>query len=309
MRELQALFRLSGDTALTCLLHMIGVIMDFVRRVPHWCSAQPESRSKSNGCSDQSRLKDGWRSFNLNIPAKAPTNGSSTFAGQSTWKAPPRFAKASFWVGMSGATLCGLLSRAAYPSGMLLQEYGDNSAATGAQPKKHLCGEPFPYSANEFMRRLAEVANARDLTIIPEIFERAYSTKLPHKRMSAGDRGAYRGWFAGDCQWYVPVRITNYRVIYDTKVRILVHINDFGFPRLPLRFENSGTIECLDSDTMTRLLKADGWRGGKWDLAGVESLLYRKAATEIDAEFGGSSASAPRTMCINLIDIRFTVAN
>jgi len=177
------------------------------------------------------------------------------------------------------------------------------------------CMTSFPYSVDEFMRNLMLVADEPNPWKVRQKFEEAFKTKFSHfHRYDTGHKSSQ--WIKMDCEWYAVVSVSiNNTEANRTYARSMVEIRANSIADIKanresvLEFAQADNVVCLTPETMTRLLRADGWGGGVAYFEASVSLAYQKPDVAIEATLGGPPNPGDRATCVSYIKIRFTNPN
>jgi hypothetical protein len=194
--------------------------------------------------------------------------------------------------------------------GVATQSAATQSAATQTlapapdSSKSVACGAPFPFSAEEFMKKLLFVADQSDLRALPKKFEEAFSVHL-HETISDDGRTFHAGiagrkFEAGalvGCEWYTHVYIGTSD---DLNVKDGLHVVvSLGEP--PAFKFGDQDWACLRPELLKKMLETDGWTAGV--NAGFETVIYRYLKP--GAELLATPVGYRGYNCIGDIDLRF----
>ncbi len=152
-------------------------------------------------------------------------------------------------------TILGLAAGAAMPT-----------PASAAEPRA--CGEGC--SAEEFAARLVRLADEQDPQAVPRAFAAAFGVELArHTRVRVST--------------LLPTESQH-------NVKRFVQLGDAWYP-----LSLGAGAECVSSELLDRLLKADGWLGGRSTAPGREVWTYQKWRREVSVsgrEIGLAAANA-----------------
>ncbi len=164
--------------------------------------------------------------------------------------------------------------------------------AKSAPPAPVMRGTRLPYTPQEFMKKLAAVMDGADSHAIPGKVEEVFGLKLKISRKSDSDAVTYY-----TDEWYSDMRVSDY---YGSnprgkKIGVSLYIASLSHP---LNFGDATKGECLTSDLVGSILKADNWSGGP---GGGEPLIifYNKKSTHFSAIPTGSPG------CIGSVRVDF----
>jgi len=158
------------------------------------------------------------------------------------------------------------------------------AASIPPAPEK-LCMKHFPYSAGEFLRKLLLVVNEADPYALPARFEQAFDMKL-HPYGQASARSFFYQTSSGSCEWYTQVHINSSS---DLKISGGVRVQlGMGAIAQPLTFDDPRGAECLSTESIDRVLQADGWSAQHVDWE-IVLWSYRKGRTAIEFLPNGSA--------------------
>jgi hypothetical protein len=161
------------------------------------------------------------------------------------------------------------------------------------------CGTPFPYSAEEFTRKLLSVVDGGDGATLPKRFEQTFSVRL-FGTMFDGDMHTGRIIKDGvrGCNWYANVDMST---IVNGKMGIAVQASlDSVANDRALDFVG-GDNTCLTRELLKGMLGADGWTGG--ENVGFEYVIQRyvKSGKELYATPSGGVDGHPCIGNIRLV--------
>jgi hypothetical protein len=159
-----------------------------------------------------------------------------------------------------------------------------NAASVPGGQTGETCMKSFPYSAAEFLRKLLLVANEADPYAVPARFEQAFDMKL-HPYGQASARSFIYQTSSGSCEWYTQVHINSSS---DLKISGGVRVQlGMGAIAQPLTFDDPRAAECLSTESIDRVLQADGWSAQHVDWE-IVLWSYRKGRTTIQFLPNGS---------------------
>jgi hypothetical protein len=151
-------------------------------------------------------------------------------------------------------------------------------AASMPTAGEKLCMRNFPYSAEEFLKKLLLVANEADPYTVPAAFEQSFDMKL-HPYGQVAPREFIYQTLPTACEWYAQVHIYTSS---DLKVSEGVRVQlGMGAIAQPLTFDAPSGVECLSTEAIARILQADGWsaRHVEWE---ITLSIYSKGRTTIE---------------------------
>jgi hypothetical protein len=176
-----------------------------------------------------------------------------------------------------------------------------NTASVPDSPaREKSCMKHFPYTPEEFMRKLLLVANEADPYAVPAKFEQAFDVKLHPYGTASPRQFIYKS--PESCEWYTQVRVStsgDLKITAGTRVFLEIGTNEQS-----LNFGDPHGAQCLSTELVDRALKADGWSGGPvvWEIV---TWGYRKGRAKIGFLPGGSTTpDGPR--CLNEVTVGYS---
>jgi hypothetical protein len=187
--------------------------------------------------------------------------------------------------------------------------YQSTRAAAPALSTTAACTRRFPYSAEEFVKKLLNVTADPDLFAMPRKFEDIFSVKLAGTRSTDGRTFAYKR----QCGWYAAVDIATADIprLGEAPETIEVSMRIEATPRGGVLRFHRGDI-CLRPDILDADLKKEGWSGVRSPLEPV--MLYKKSDTKFISAFFGSHRfmqevhGAPQS-CVERLQLTFKNPN
>jgi hypothetical protein len=165
------------------------------------------------------------------------------------------------------------------------------------------CNSVFPYSVEEFMRRLMLLADEPNPWKVRQKFEQVFEVKFSH--FHGDDFHRFYQWMKVGCEWYAAASVfIDNGMANKAYARSIVDISAYNMP--VLEFKYADKTKCLTSEMMTWLLRADGWEGGVAKFEATISLAYRKPDATIDAQLGAPLNPERQMVCVESIKIRYT---
>ena len=143
----------------------------------------------------------------------------------------------------------------------------------------------FPDSPGEFLKKLLLVANEADPYAVPVRFEQAFDMNL-HPYGQASAREFIYQTLPGSCEWYTQVHIhssSNLKISEGVRVQL-----GMGAIAQPLTFvDDPRGAECLSTESIDRVLQADGWSAQhvEWE---ITLSIYSRGRTTIEFLPNGS---------------------
>jgi hypothetical protein len=167
-----------------------------------------------------------------------------------------------------------------------------------SSPPQGSCAQSqFPYSPDEFIRKLLLVLNEEDFGSVPRKFQEAFGVTL---HGTLGERHRDYGYLETDtCHWFAHVHIHTSEPIGPNKFRLFL---DFGDGVDVFRFSDPPPGSCLSLESLRKRLQADGWHEtvAQWE---ITFWTYSKGPTAMDVSVHGKS-HPDEPLCVSTLIMR-----